>query len=96
MEFMNRSRYSEVDSHKNSKKRRTGIAKNSQSNSDLALKKINKKERATIDANAVFNDFLMLNSSPSGTDDGQKPIRSHANARERDRTHRCVITCMNW
>lgn len=36
---------------------------------------------------AMFNDLLLLNSS--GNQDGPKP-RSHANARERDRTHRFV------
>lgn len=35
----------------------------------------------------AFNDFL-------GVNDVQKP-RSHANARERDRTHRCPINSLN-
>lgn len=37
----------------------------------------------------VFTNELLALDSPGGLlDDGSKPVRSHANARERDRTHR--------
>lgn len=87
MEIMNRSRYSETNSHKNIKKRRT--TKTIQTNSELATKKSTRKEVTSVDTGSVFTDFLMINASLSN-DESQKP-RSHANARERDRTHRCVI-----
>lgn len=86
MDIMSRSNYSEAGLHK-SKRRRS--AKSHATNDDSATKKTNRKD-PTYSANSVFNELLILNSSSPGAEDGQKP-RSHANARERDRTHRCVM-----
>ncbi len=86
MEVMGRSNYVEAGLHKNKRRRST---KSPASSEEPASKKSTRKD-LTSNANSVFNEFLILNSSPPGTDDGQKP-RSHANARERDRTHRCVM-----
>lgn len=86
MEIMSRSSYAESGSHKNKRRR---SAKNHAINNDISMKKSTKKD-LTSTANNVFNEFLIMNSSSPGTEDGQKP-RSHANARERDRTHRCVM-----
>ncbi|XP_046444727.1 basic helix-loop-helix transcription factor scleraxis-like isoform X1 [Daphnia pulex] len=82
MDIMSRSNYGEAGLHKNKRRR---SAKSHAINDDPPVKKSNRKD-STCSANPVFNEFLILNSSSPGTEDGQKP-RSHANARERDRTH---------
>jgi hypothetical protein len=87
MDIMNRSNYGDAALHKNKRRR---SAKSHEINDNPPIKKSNRKD-STCSANSVFNEFLILNSSSPGTEDGQKP-RSHANARERDRTHRCVIS----
>ena len=90
MEIMGRSSYAaEGGLHKN-KKRRSAKSHASSEDPTAAFKKSTRKDLTASNAGSVFNEFLVLNSSPSGTDDSQKP-RSHANARERDRTHRCVM-----
>ena len=85
MEVANRTGYAESSSNK-SKRRRS--LKNLSSKDYVIEKKFNSAELAS--SPIVFNEYLFLNSSPHLPDDGQKP-RSHANARERDRTHRCVM-----
>lgn len=87
MDIMNRSNYGDAALHKNKRRR---SAKSHEINDNPPIKKSSRKD-STCSANSVFNEFLILNSSSPGTEDGQKP-RSHANARERDRTHRCVIS----
>lgn len=84
MEIMSRSTYGDTSSHKNKRRRST---KTHSISNDFASRKPTKKDN-TSSASSVFNEFLMMNSTSPGTEDGQKP-RSHANARERDRTHRC-------
>lgn len=67
------------------KKRRT---QKSQGNGEIGLlaAKIAKTSEAPCSSN-ILNDLFFLNSPAVGAEDDQKP-RSHANARERDRTHR--------
>lgn len=84
---MNRSSY-EVGSTKsnNNKRRRTAKSNATTVNNNLVVN----KSSSDGSVSSVFNELLILNSSTSPMEDGSQKPRSHANARERDRTHRCV------
>ena len=78
------SQHSFLDCGLKTKKRNRAQSKNQGEIGALAAK-IAKTTEASCSSN-ILNDLFLLNSSGCAEDD-QKP-RSHANARERDRTHR--------
>ena len=84
-EIMNRSSF-DMGSTKSNKRRRTAKSVGATVNNNLL---VNQSSPGSV--SSVFNEMLIMNSSTSPSMDGQKP-RSHANARERDRTHRCVTS----
>lgn len=81
--LLSRPNFETVASKAGGKKRRN-------SNKSHEHEAKNRRKDGSLPSNAasVFDELLILNS-PSMDDAGHKP-RSHANARERDRTHRCV------